>query len=86
MLEAGEQRTLGRAPEAVPPAPDLLDDPAQDSRAAAYRRALRAELERRLAELSTTPEDAFGGIGLGDAILVTLLFVLVPALVVWMYR
>jgi hypothetical protein len=64
----------------------LLDDPANDSRAAAYRRALRAELERRLAELATTPKDAFGGIGLADAILVTLLFVLVPAIVVWMYR
>jgi hypothetical protein len=86
MLEAGEQRTLGSAPDASPVAPDFLDDPAQDSRAAAYRRALRAELERRLAELATTPEDAFGGIGLGDAILATLLFVLLPALIVWMYR
>jgi hypothetical protein len=52
----------------------------------AYERALLAELERRLAELGRCSDETFGRIGLADGIAVALLFVLLPALVVWMYR
>jgi hypothetical protein len=53
---------------------------------AVYARALRADLERRIAELANTPDDAFGRIGLPDAILVAVLFVIVPALFAWLFR
>ena len=53
---------------------------------AVYDRALRADLVRRIAELDNTPDQAFGRIGLPDAILVAVLFVVVPALVAWMFR
>ena len=51
-----------------------------------YERALRTDLERRIAELASTPDDAFGRIGLPDAILAGVLFVIVPALFAWMFR
>lgn len=52
----------------------------------AYQRALHAELDRRIAELGATSDEAFGRIGPGDGILVAVLFVLVPALVIWASR
>lgn len=51
-----------------------------------YRRALRAELERRFAELAAASDHAFGPMGLGDAILVVMLFLLAPALAIWVCR
>jgi hypothetical protein len=51
-----------------------------------YRRALRAELERRLAELAAASDEAFGRMGLGDAFLVFMLFLLAPALAIWIFR
>ena len=51
-----------------------------------YPRALRAELQRRIAVLATTSDDTFGRMGRGDAILVVALFVLAPALVIWICR
>jgi hypothetical protein len=53
---------------------------------AVYERALRADLERRIAELAGTRDDAFGRIGLPDAVVVGVLFLVVPALVAWMFR
>jgi hypothetical protein len=53
---------------------------------AAYERALRSELDRRITELAAAPDDAFGRVGAADGILVTVLFVVFPALLVWMYR
>jgi hypothetical protein len=51
-----------------------------------YRRALRAELERRFAELAAASDHAFGPMGLGDAVLVCILFLLAPALAIWIFR
>jgi hypothetical protein len=53
---------------------------------ATYRQALRAELDRRLAELATTSDQAFGRLGVGDAVLVSVLFMLLPAMLVWLCR
>jgi hypothetical protein len=53
---------------------------------AAYTHALRAELERRIAELGSYPDDAFGRLGRGDAWLVIGLFLVLPALAAWIYR
>jgi hypothetical protein len=52
----------------------------------AYQRALHAELDRRVAELGATSDQAFGRIGPGDGIVVALLFVVLPALVIWVAR
>jgi hypothetical protein len=52
----------------------------------AYQRALHAELDRRITELGATSDEACGRIGPGDAILVAVLFVLVPVLVIWAAR
>jgi len=51
-----------------------------------YRRALRAELERRFAQLAAASDHAFGPMGLGDAILVFILFLFAPALAIWIFR
>ncbi len=61
--------------------PSLGDGPE-----AAYTRALHAELERRIVELGSTPDEAFGRSGAGDAALMIVLFILLPALAVWIYR
>ena len=59
---------------------------------AAYQHALRVELERRiglLAATSATPDtsdDTFGRMGLGDGVLVVALFLVTPALVIWICR
>jgi hypothetical protein len=55
------------------------DDPA-------YQRARRAELERRIAALAGGGAEAFGRIGWGDGLLVTVLFLLAPALAIWLFR
>ena len=57
-----------------------------DGPEAAYTRALHAELARRIAELGNTPDEAFGRLGRGDAVLMIVLFILLPALAVWIYR
>ena len=51
-----------------------------------FEHALRADLQRRIAALAATSDDAFGRIGPADGILVAALFVAVPALVAWMFR
>jgi hypothetical protein len=48
--------------------------------------ALRGELNRRIAQIDTYPEDAFGRIGLVEALAMTALFVLLPAAMVWLCR
>jgi hypothetical protein len=53
---------------------------------AVHERALRADLERRIAALGATSDDAFGMMGVGDGILVVGLFVVGPALVAWLFR
>ncbi len=64
------------------------DDPGTGAGASEerYRRALRAELERRLAELAAASDEAFGRMGLGDALLVFILCLLAPALAIWICR
>ena len=52
----------------------------------AYQRALHAELDRRVAELGATSGEVFGRIGPGEGIVVALLFVVLPALVIWVAR
>jgi len=80
MLEAGEQTTLGGGPQSPPaPAGAPLD-------AAEHQRALRADLERRIAELAATPDEAFGRLSAVDAAVVLALFVFLPALAVWLWR
>jgi hypothetical protein len=51
-----------------------------------YERALGAELVRRIGEFATYGDDAFGRMGPKDALAITLLFVLGPALIVWLCR
>ena len=53
---------------------------------AAYQRALRADLDRRISALGATSGEAFGRIGAGDGVLVVVLFVIGPALVAWWFR
>lgn len=67
---------------------DHDDDPRTRAAAAEalYEQALRADLERRITELAHTPDAAFGRMGVGDGILVGLLFVVAPALVAWVFR
>jgi hypothetical protein len=48
--------------------------------------ALNAELGRRIAELATYPDDAFGRIGRGEAVALLLGFVMLPLLLVWWCR
>ena len=72
MPEAEENPTLVSAPDAAPEA--------------AYERALRAELDRRIAALAACSDDDFGRLGRGDGILVVALFVLLPACAVWLCR
>ena len=60
--------------------------PSNDGPEATYARALHAELERRVAELGNTPDEAFGHLGRGDAVLMIVLFILLPGLAVWLYR
>jgi hypothetical protein len=68
------------------------DQPRERSRLAgapdaAYERALRAELDRRIAALAACTDDDFGGrLGPGDAILAGALFVALPALAIWLGR
>jgi hypothetical protein len=57
-----------------------------DGPESAYARALHAELDRRVAELGNTPDEAFGRLGRGDAALMIVLFILLPVLAVWIYR
>jgi hypothetical protein len=57
-------------------APDAIDAASEDD--ALYARALRAELERRLAEVGRYDDDVFGRPGLLDVILVAVLFVVLP--------
>lgn len=68
----------------------MLDAESQRAQAAAaevgYQRALRADLERRITALAATSDDAFGSMGLGDGVLVGVLFVVGPALVAWWFR
>ena len=52
----------------------------------AYARALRAELDRRIAALAAAPDDTFGAIGQWDGVLIAFAFVLLPALIVWLNR
>jgi hypothetical protein len=47
-------------------------------------RAFARELERRLAELARCDDAAFGKIGSSDAVLVTLLFLLLPLIGLWL--
>lgn len=49
-------------------------------------RVLRAELERRLCALYATSAAAFGPMGRRDGILVLVLFLLAPAVAVWIWR
>jgi len=51
-----------------------------------YERALRAELDRRVSELASYPDDAFGELGRKDVLLVGLLCLFVPALLLWWCR
>lgn len=62
-----------------PPPPGTTPD-------ATYRRALRAELDRRLTELDATSDDAFGRLGSAEGVLVALIFVLLPAVLVWLCK
>ncbi len=64
----------------------MIEAQRQEETDAAYTRALRAELERRIAELGSYPDDAFGHLGRGDAWLVIGLFMLLPALAAWICR
>jgi hypothetical protein len=67
--------------------PNAEDHATQTSASDAdFEHALRADLQRRIAALADTSDDAFGRIGLADGILVAALFVVVPALVAWMFR
>jgi hypothetical protein len=61
--------------------PSLSDGPE-----AAYTRALQAELARRIVEIGNTPDQAFGPLGRADTVLMIALFILLPALAVWIYR
>jgi len=54
--------------------------------AAAAERARRAELERRLEALAASSDADFGRLGPGDAILIAAVFVLLPAVLVWICR
>ena len=72
MPQADEQATLGGEPDV---APDM-----------SYERALRAELDRRIAALAAASDEDFGRLGRGDGILVVVLFVLLPAFAVWLCR
>ena len=54
--------------------------------AAASERGRHAELDRRLEALATSSDADFGRLGRGDAIAIAALFVLLPALAVWMFR
>jgi hypothetical protein len=64
--------TLGAEPEV---APDM-----------SYERALRAELDRRVAALAASSDEDFGRLGRGDGILIVALFVLLPAFAAWLCR
>jgi hypothetical protein len=79
MASGDDAPTLQGKPEVAPAFEETADE-------AAYTRALRAELDRRLAALAAAPDDAFGAIGVGDGALVALAFVLLPALLVWLNR
>ena len=45
-----------------------------------------AELERRLAAISTYPDATFGVIGTRELLAMGSLFVLLPAVLVWLFR
>jgi hypothetical protein len=47
-------------------------------------RALELELDRRLRELATSDAAAVGSIGAWDALVVVLLFLLLPLLGIWL--
>jgi hypothetical protein len=63
-----------------------IDGPEQSapSTSTELSRALCEELERRIAELATSTDATFGGIGTVDAILVAVLFLALPLFCVWM--
>jgi hypothetical protein len=73
-------------PDDEPPSPDSGPPALSDGPEAAYTRALHAELTRRIGEIGNTPEQAFGPLGRADAVLMIALFILLPALAVWIYR
>jgi hypothetical protein len=50
-----------------------------------YEAALLKELERRVEEISTYTDEAFGRIGTGEWIAFLLVAVLLPVLIVWSY-
>jgi hypothetical protein len=47
---------------------------------------LHSELGRRLHEIASYPEATFGPLDVRDLIATTLLFVLLPLVVLWMFR
>jgi hypothetical protein len=61
-------------------APDTIDAASEDD--AAYARALRVELDRRLAEVARHDGAVSEGPGILDAILATTLFVVLPVVAV----
>jgi hypothetical protein len=50
-----------------------------------YEEALQKELARRIEEVSTYSDEAFGRIGQGEWIVFLLVAVLLPVLIVWSY-
>jgi hypothetical protein len=59
-----------------------MSDPAD----AEYEAALRAELDRRIAALAQEGDASFGSIGRGEWLLTVLVTIVVPLLVVWVFR
>ena len=50
----------------------------------ALERALAQELDRRIAELATLDDAAFGRLSVWDALVVVVLFLLLPLVCVWL--
>lgn len=60
-----------------------MHDPGREVETVAFQSALRAELDRRIAEFATYGDDTFGHIGAREAWFAALVCVGLPLLLVW---